>query len=86
MITKLKFEVQEKQVHVRLFMGPEASHLAMCGSLMFQPAQFEHFKQLLENGKLLTPGSEILLSDAAEGSSSSFPKVRWTPPAGGSGG
>lgn len=80
MITKLKFELQERQVHVRLFMGPEASQLAMCGSLMFQPAQFEHFKRLITDGSLLTPGSEILLSDAADGSSSSFPKVRWTPP------
>ena len=66
MITKLKYEVQEKQIHVRLFMGPETNQLIMCGSLMFQPAQFELFRRLLQDGSLLTvrqrrlPGRAIL--------------------------
>lgn len=80
MIIKLKYEIQEKQIHVRFFMGPELSQMAMCGSLIFQKSEYDIFTRLLQDGSLLTPGSEIILSDAAQGSSSSFPKVKWTPP------
>jgi hypothetical protein len=60
-------------------MGPEVNQLVMCGSLMFQKAQFDTFTRMLQDGSLLTPGSEIILSDWAKGSGSNLPKVKWTP-------
>jgi hypothetical protein len=76
MIIKLKYELQSKQVHVRVFMGPETHQLSMCGSLMLTVQQFDIFNRCLKDGSLLVPGAEVILSDSAEGSSSSFPKIQ----------
>lgn len=76
MIVKVKYEVSEKSVHARIFMGPELTHMGMCGSLIFNPEEFSIFRRLLEDGSLLVKGSEVIFSDSTGGSSSSFPKVQ----------
>lgn len=76
MIVKVKYEVGEKSVHTRLFMGPELMHMVMCGNLMFNPEEFKVFKKLLEDGSLLVKGTEVIFSDSTGGSSSSMPKVQ----------
>lgn len=77
MIIKLKYELREKHVHARVFMGPETSHLTLCGNLMFNQSEFDVFKQCLHDGSMLVKGAEVILSDATDGgSSSSFPKVQ----------
>lgn len=76
MIIKMKYEVRDKHVHVRLFMGPEASHMSMCGSLMFTQPEFDIFNRLLKDGCLLVQGTEVIMSDSSDGSSSSFPKIQ----------
>lgn len=72
----MKYEVRDKHVHVRLFMGHEASHMSMCGSLMFTQPEFDIFNRLLKDGCLLVKGAEVIMSDSSDGSSSSFPKVQ----------
>lgn len=79
MIIKVKYELREKHVHARIFMGPETNHLTLCGSLMFSQAEFTIFKQCLLDGSMLVKGAEVLLSDSTGGSSSSFPKVQLSP-------
>jgi len=76
MIIKMKYEVRDKHVHVRLFMGHETSHMSMCGSLMFSQAEFDIFNRCLKDGCLLVKGAEVIMTDSSEGSSSSFPKIQ----------
>ena len=76
MIIKLKYEVRDKHVHVRVFMGQELNQLILCGTLMFNPAEFDIFNRLLKDGCLLVKGSEVIMSDCSDGSSSSFPKIQ----------
>lgn len=79
MIIKLKYESREKHVHVRVFMGPETNHLAMCGTLMFNQAEFDVFKQCLNDGSMLVKGATVIISDSTDGSSSSYPRVQLPP-------
>lgn len=79
MIIKVKYELREKHVHVRIFMGPETTHMTLCGNLMFNTDEFDVFKRCLKNGSMLVKGAEVILSDATDGSSSSFPKVQPPP-------
>jgi len=81
-IIKIKYEARDnnKHVHARIFMGPDLSQLTMCGSLIFKSSEFDVFNRCLKDGSLLVKGAEVVLVDTADGSSSSFPKVRWTPP------
>lgn len=76
MIIKLKYEVREKLVYVRIFMGPEAHHMTMCGTLMFKGEEFDIFNRCLKDGSLLVKGAEVIMSDSGDGSSSSFPKIQ----------
>lgn len=76
MITRVKYEVGEKSIHARVFMGPEMAHVVMCGNLMFSHEEFKIFRSLLEDGSLLVKGTEVIFSDSTGGSSSSFPKVQ----------
>lgn len=76
MIIKMKYEVRDKHVHVRVFMGQEVNHLILCGTLMFNPAEFDIFNRCLKDGSLLVKGAEVMMSDCSDGSSSSFPKVQ----------
>lgn len=76
MIIKMKYEVRDKHVHVRIFMGPELHHLTICGNLMFNQAEFDVFSRCIKDGSLLVKGSEVIISDSSDGSSSSFPKIQ----------
>ena len=76
MITRVKYEVGEKSIHARVFMGPEMTHMVMCGNLMFSHEEFKIFRSLLEDGSLLVKGTEVIFTDSTGGSSSSFPKVQ----------
>jgi len=76
MIIKVKYELGEKHVQARVFMGPELNHLSLCGTLMFNQAEFAVFKQCLHDGSMLVKGAEVILSDSTGGSSSSFPKIQ----------
>lgn len=76
MIIKMKYEVRDKHVHVRLFMGLEVHHLILCGTLMFNQAEFDIFNRCLKDGSLLVKGAEVMMSDSSDGSSSSFPKIQ----------
>lgn len=76
MIVKLKYEVREKYVHARIFMGMDLNHLSMCGTLMFKPEEFDVFNRCLKDGSLLVKGSEVIIVDSNDGSSSSFPKIQ----------
>jgi hypothetical protein len=79
MIIKVKYESREKHVHTRVFMGPDSDHLTLCGNLMFNKAEFEVFKQCLNDGSMLVKGATVILSDSTGGSSSSFPRVQLPP-------
>jgi len=79
-IVKVKYDVREKHVHARIFMGVDQNQLTMCGSLMFKHAEFDIFNRMLKDGCLLVKGAEVEMVNTSDGSSSSFPKVRWTPP------
>lgn len=76
MIIKMKYEVRDKHVHVRIFMGPEIHHMTLCGSLMFNLEEFDIFNRCLKDGSLLVRGAEVVMSDSSDGSSSSFPKIQ----------
>ena len=76
MIIKIKYDVRDNHVHVRLFMGPEVNHISMCGSLMFTQAEFDTFIQTLKDGSLLAKGLEVIMSKSTDDSSTSFPKIQ----------
>lgn len=79
MIIKVKYELRERHVHTRVFMGPETTHMTLCGNLMFNLSEFDTFRQCLKNGSMLVKGAEVIFSDATGGSSSSFPRVQLPP-------
>jgi len=78
-IIKIKYEQRDKHVHTRIFMGHEVHHVALCGNLIFNPAEFELFVRTLKGGCLLTKGVEVVVADVADGSSSSYPKIQLPP-------
>ena len=81
MLIKVKYDVRERHVHARIFMGPETHQVSLCGNLMFSPEEFKVFTQCLESGSMLVKGAHVMITDAADGSSSSYPRVQLPPEA-----
>lgn len=80
MIIKIKYEKRDKHIHTRIFMGHEIHHVALCGNLIFNPAEFDFFIRTLKNGCFLTKGVDVSIVDVTDGgSSNSYPKIQLPP-------
>lgn len=79
MITKVKYDLREKHVHARVFMGYEIHHMSLCGNLMFSQEEWKIFSECLKSGAFLVKGAEVVITDAADGSSSSYPRIQMPP-------
>jgi hypothetical protein len=59
-VIKLRYLVRGAHVHVRVFMGPRAEEVALCGNLVMNEDEWRVFADVAMHGALQTPDTASL--------------------------